>query len=295
MNITLKSEGYQITVNTIGAELKSFQAPSGKEFIWNADPAYWMRSSPLLFPSIGNVRDNKTIINGTEYPMPKHGFCRDMEFTVVSSGKAHATFSLASNEDTLKYYPYHFELLLSYELNGNKIKVVYEVCNKSEEIMYYHIGAHPGFMCPLEVGETLEDYVLQLDQKEHISSIVYDLQKLCFQSSKAGITLEDSSLLPLSAELFDQDAIYFRHTGSHGVSLLNPVTKKGNHMAYPDFSSIAFWTPAGGNAPFLCLEPWNGAAIFDDEDDVFSHKRDIQSLKPNEAAFYKLEISLLGY
>lgn len=295
MNITLFSEGYQITINSMGAELKSFQDPSCKEFIWNSDPAHWMRSSPLLFPSIGNVRNNKTRINGTEYEMPKHGFCRDLEFHVQAHGSNYATFSLSSNEVTLQSYPYEFELFLSYELHGNKLKMTYQVLNKSEDTMYYHIGAHPGFMCPLEAGETLEDYVLKFDQEEDTKSIVYDLKNLCFSSSKTFIELDHSSLIPLSAEMFDEDALYFRHTKSHGVSLMNPLTQKGIHLAYPGFSSIAFWTPIGGKAPFLCLEPWNGAAIFEDEDDVFCHKRDIQALKQNECSSYQLEISLLGY
>lgn len=295
MNITLISDGYQIIVNSVGAELKSFQDPSGKEFIWNSDPAYWMRSSPLLFPSIGNVRNNKTIIKGSEYQMPKHGFCKDMEFEILSKGKNYATFALVSNEETLNSYPYHFVLLLSYELRKNKIRMTYQVFNKSEEEMYYHIGAHPGFMCPLEAGEGLEDYILQFEQEEQIDSTVYDIPNLCFRSSDSYIHLDKSSLLPLSAELFDHDAIYFRHTNSHAVSLIHQDTKKGIHLAYPDFSSIAFWTPAGGKAPFLCLEPWNGAAIFDDEDDIFCHKRDIQTLEPNECSTYQIEISLLGY
>ncbi len=295
MNITLVSNEYQIIINTVGAELKSFQNPSGKEFIWNSDPVHWMRSSPLLFPSIGNVRHNKTIINGSTYQMAKHGFCKDMEFKLLSNGSNYATFALEANEETLKSYPYYFKLLLTYELHGNKIRMTYQVFNQSEDTMYYHIGAHPGFMCPLEAGEALEDYVLEFEKKENIKSTVYDIHNQCFLTSEGYLCLDNSSLLPLSVEMFDHDAIYFRHTNSRAVSLINPITRKGIHLAYPDFSSIAFWTPVGGQSPFLCLEPWNGAAIFDDEDDNFCHKRDIQTLKHNECSTYQLEISLLGY
>lgn len=295
MNITLTSEGYKIIISTVGAELKSFQDPTGKEFIWNSDPDYWMRSSPLLFPTIGNVRSNKTMIDGVEYPMPKHGFCKDMQFSLLPGGKNYATFVLIANEETLKCYPYRFELWLSYELHKNKLRLIYQVYNKSEKPMYYHLGAHPGFMCPLEKGEALKDYVLRFDKKETIKSIPYDVSNLCFLSSKGVISMENSSLLPLTPEMFAQDAVYFRHTNSRAVSLIHKATEKGIHLSYPDFSSIAIWTPPGGKAPFLCLEPWNGAAIFDDEDDIFCHKRDIQVLGPYEAASYLLEISLLGY
>lgn len=139
------------------------------------------------------------------------------------------------------------------------------------------------------------DYVLEFDKKENISSYVYDCENQCFQSSKTYIKLEGSNLLPLSSNMFDNDAIYLRHTASRGVSLINPKTHKGIHVDYPGFSSLAVWTKAGGKAPFVCLETWNGSAIFDDEDDIFCHKRDIEALKPHECTSYGLEISLLGY
>ena len=295
MRITLASENYQATIDTFGAELKSFRNPSGKEFIWTSDPAFWMRSSPLLFPTIGNVRNNKTIINGSEYSMPKHGFCKDSDFTVLSQSETQVTFSLTDSAETLKMYPFHFELRLSYELSGNKILMTYEVFNKDTSDMYYHIGAHPGFMCPLEEGEVLSDYVLEFSKEEQLVSTVYDLENLCFNKDKTTTFAQKATVLPLNASMFDQDAVYFPHTASHGVSLKNPSTGKGVYMDYSGFKSIAFWTPIGGNAPFLCLEPWNGAAIFEDEDDIFAHKRDIEVLAPSKDATYKLEISLLGY
>ena len=295
MKITLTSENYQVTLDSFGAELKSFRDPSGKEFIWNSDPTYWMRSSPLLFPTIGNVRNNKTIINGTEYTMPKHGFCKESDFDVLSQSETQVTFSLTDSKDTLKMYPFHFELRLNYVLSGNKLLMTYDVFNKDASDMYYHIGAHPGFMCPLEEGEVLSDYVLEFSKEERLVSTVYDLENLCFSKNKTTTFAEKGKVLPLNASMFDQDVVYFPHTASRSVSLKNPSTGKGISMDYSGFKSIAFWTPVGGKAPFLCLEPWNGAAIFDDEDDIFSHKRDIEVLAPSKNASYILEISLLGY
>lgn len=293
MMITLFSENYQVRVNSLGAELKSFKDPSGREFIWISDPAHWMRSSPLLFPTIGNVRNNKTIIEGTEYEMPKHGFCKDSEFRILSQKDDEVTFCLASDENTLKQYPYAFELHLTYHLCKNHLQMTYQVFNKDSRLMYYHIGAHPGFMCPLEEGEALTDYVLEFEKEENLISTVYDLENLCFSSNNHRVFRECGNVIPLTAEMFDNDAVYFEHTKSHQVKLVNPATGKGVKMDYPDFKSIAFWTPVGGNAPFVCLEPWNGAGIFDDEDDIFSHKRDICTLEPEKEAVYELGIELL--
>lgn len=293
MIIKLFSEGYEVALNTLGAELNSYRNPQGKEFVWNSDPKHWLRSSPLLFPTIGNVRDGRTIIEGTEYEMPKHGFCKESEFEVLSQKEDEVTFLLAASDNTRKHYPYEFELRLTYKLCGSHLHMTYQVLNKDSRLLYYHIGAHPGFMCPAEAGEVLTDYVLEFEHEERLEATVYDLQNMCFSSTNRRLFAEKGRVLPLTVEMFDNDAVLFAHTNSHAVTLMNPGTGRGVRMAYPDFASIAFWTPAGGKAPFVCLEPWNGAAIYDDEDNIFAHKRDILTLDPGKEAVYHLEISLL--
>ena len=117
MQIKLQSDDYHVLLNTLGAELNSYSSPTGKEYIWNSDPAYWLRSSPLLFPTIGNVRNGETVIKDHIYPMPKHGFCKESEFEVTEQTENSVTFLLKANEETQKHYPYDFELRLSYHLN----------------------------------------------------------------------------------------------------------------------------------------------------------------------------------
>ena len=293
MQITLHSNGYEILVNTMGAELKSFKDPSGKEYVWNSDPAYWMRSSPLLFPTIGNLRDGRTTMKGQVYSLVKHGFCKDSEFEVAEQTADSVTFLLRANEETLKSYPYQFELFLSYHLNGNKLSMDYRVVNNDRDEMFYHIGAHPGFMLPVSGSESLTDCILEFEKEENFVSYEYDLDNLEFNADKKAVQKADGKVLPLTVPMFDHDAVFFEHTNSHRVSFRNARTRKGVSMYYPDFESIAFWTPAGGNAPFLCLEPWNGSAIFHQDDDVFAHKRGILSLKPGEERNYHLDITLL--
>ena len=62
-------------------------------------------------------------------------------------------------------------------------------------------------------------------------------------------------------------------------------------MYYPDFESLAIWTPIGGKASFLCLEPWNGSAIFHQDDDVFAHKHSILTLEPGKEKHIILRFS----
>jgi len=295
MLVTLHSEHYEVTINSLGAELKSFRTPDGKEFIWNSDPTFWMRSSPLLFPTIGNVRNNVTKFRGRTYSMPKHGFCKDSEFKVTSQSESHATFTLKTSEETLASYPFLFELCLTYRLTGHTLNMTYSVTNEDEEELPYHIGAHPGFLCPLESGESLSDYQLVFEKEETLLAVPYDLEQLCFSATKQVSFGGPGSVLPLTPEMFDNDAVYFPHVNSRCVKLVHHSLNHGIEVAYPDFCSIAFWTPIGGKAPFLCIEPWNGSAIFEDEDDEFVGKRDVEFLAPGKSKDYHLQISLLGY
>lgn len=294
MLLTLKDQGYTVQIETVGAELKSYQNETGKEFIWNSDPAFWSRSSPLLFPSIGNLRNNKTIINGREYEIPKHGFVRDMDMEYQKEGDNKVTFFCQYNEDTLKCYPFRFRFSQTYELNGPRLCTTYLVTNEDNQDMYYHLGAHPGFMCPLEEGESFSDYILKFPYKETCDSPVYDLQNLQFDPVNTKRYLENCDTINLKYSLFNMDALVFPHMKSRSVQLINPSTGKGVQVDYPDFTTIAFWTPSDVEAPFLCVEPWNGAAIFADEDDNFVNKRDIQILKEGESKSYQLDICILS-
>ena len=293
MELILHSKNYSVTVNSMGAELKSFCSNNEKEYIWNSNPEFWVRSSPLLFPTIGNVRDNQTTFNEQTYPMPKHGFCKDSEFSLTNHTDNTATFHLKASEETKKSYPFDFELELTYELEGNTLRMTYVVTNNGTVEMPYHLGAHPGFMCPLNTGESLSDYQLVFEKEEEFSAIPYDLENLCFSSQKHVSHKNNGNILPLFAEMFDNDAVFFPHTNSRSVKLVHHILGHGVKVDYPGFHSIAFWTPIGGNAPFLCIEPWNGAAIYDDEDDNFLHKRDVEILPAGEKKKYKLVITLL--
>ncbi len=293
MLLTVKNQGYTATIETLGAELKSYKNEAGKEFVWDSNPDFWPRSSPLLFPSIGNLRNGKTIINGKEYEMPKHGFVRDIDMEYETMAENKITFSCCYNDETLKCYPFRFRFQQTYELDGPTLHISYAISNDDDKDMYYHLGAHPGFMCPLEEGENFSDYVLEFPFEETCDSPVYDLEHMQFNPNNTRRYLDHSNTVKLDYSLFDIDAIVFPHLQSKSVKLVNPATGKGIQMDYPDFATIAFWTPSDVQAPFLCMEPWNGAAIFADEDNEFIHKRDIQTLKAGESKTYQLAIRLL--
>ena len=293
MLITIRDNHCTATIDSIGAQLISFQNSAGKEFIWQRDPDIWPRCSPLLFPAVGNSRGGRTMFEGGWYDMPKHGFCKESDFEVIARSDSDVTFRLKSNNMTKQHYPYDFSLSLTYQLNDGVLSMTYQVENLQDSEICYCIGAHPGFICPMEEGASFEDYQLEFAQEENTASIVYDLENMQFNTDKHMIVLENTKILPLRYELFSQDAVYFNEISSRKVSLIHKQSRKGVQVSYPGFSSIAFWTPDGKRAPFLCIEPWNGSAVRSDEDDEFTHKHGIQVLKAWEKKSHQMEINIL--
>lgn len=294
MVITIKNEQVNASIDSMGAQLISFQDAAGKEYIWQRDPKIWPRCSPLLFPVVGNCRDNRTLFDGAWYEMPKHGFCKESDFAVSAQSADSVTFTLSDNDYTRQFYPFAFSLSLTYRLEGEAILMDYRVENgESSRTLPYYIGAHPGFICPMNEGEHFSDYQLEFAEEEDTVSIPYDNSAMAFDPSMEGVALTQTRILPLHYPLFDDDAVYFEKIRSRKVSLVHSGTHRGVEVAYPDFESIAFWTPSHTQAPFLCVEPWNGSAIFTDEDDDFTHRHQLQTLEPHQSRSYHLQIRLV--
>lgn len=290
MIVTLKNQTMTAQIDSIGAQLISLKSISGTEYIWQRDPAHWKSCSQLLFPTIGNCRDGKYTLNGQTYTIPKHGFCRNADFTVSVSSDKEASFTLTDSPETRSCYPFAFQLKLTYILMDDGIQIHYTVTNPGTETIYYQLGAHPGFNCPFQAGEKFEDYVLEFEQEETSGYHSYDLKRMEFDMNSYTPILDHTSVLPLTYELFANDAIFFTDLHSKKVVLKNPVTSCGVEVSFPDFATVAFWTAAATKAPFLCVEPWNGSAIRSDEDDNFLNRHYLQKMESGEKRTYLLEI-----
>ena len=216
-----------------------------------------------------------------------------MNFSVSDQTESSVTFCLSYNEETLSCYPYKFRLSITYTISEGILYILYQTENLQDKPMPFCLGAHPGFCCPVNNEECFEDYQLVFDQEEYTNSMVYDLSSLEFDPDKKGIFLKNTQILPLSYDLFQNDAIFFERIRSRKVSLIHKTTKRGVMVNYPDFESIAFWTSVHPKAPFLCIEPWNGSAIRKDEDDEFLNKHGIQILNSHQTAEYLLQIQIV--
>ena len=247
--ITLQKGRTKVTINELGAEMKSFTV-DGVDYIWTGNPDVWARSAPNIFPMTGGFRDDKYILNGKEYVMPKHGFALNSIFEVESQSDTEAVFVLRENEDTLKVWPYAFEYRVCYKLDDEKISVDYKVTNKNDNTMYFSVGSHDGFATP----EGIEEYDIVFAEKETLDS--YTLFGNLIGEDKTRI-IENSDTLSLKYDYFAVDALVFKDVKSDVLKLVNRKTGRGIELQFPNFPVLMVWTKPG--AGYVCIEPWFGA------------------------------------
>ena len=270
MIAAISNEYITAKINTLGAELVSLTGHDEVEYLWTGNPDFWNGQAPILFPTVGRLKDKKAVIGGAEYAMGVHGFARKSEFTLISNTRDEAVFSLKSGEETKKMYPYDFELLVTYALNGLTLETRMEVTNLSNADMLYGIGGHPGFNVPLYSGEVFEDYQLVFGKKETIDAPAFTAEEEIDFGSRTRV-MTGSNILPLSYDLFASDAIILDKPASTEVAVVHKTGGHGVKMEFSDFPCIAFWTKK--DAPYVCLEPWHGIGVCTGETADFAAKR----------------------
>ena len=290
MQTELKNGGASAVISDKGAELRSLRL-SGREIMWRADPLYWGKSSPVLFPMIGNLRNGKTLIGGKEYRITKHGFARDNVFSAEILSDNSAVFSFTSDEKTKESFPFDFDLKMQYTLFSDRLELVYKVTNKSDTEMPYCIGAHPAFACPFEEGEEFTDYKLVFEKNETVKSPVMNLETRMWGDNNRIERLCDSREFELKYPLFDNDCVYFDTIKSKNVRLISKKSGNCVSLSWEGFETLGVWTPDHKDAPFVCIEPWCGCDDYDTDDSIFERKRGIQKAAPKETKEYKIIIS----
>ena len=265
MNITIKNDFASVTCQTYGAELLSYRMASGKEYMWQKNPDYWAKCSPVLFPYVGPVPETVTI-HGKAWNIPRHGFVKDKEFEVKEQGEDYVVLMTKADESTRAVYPYDFIFTVTFRLNKESLDVIYGVSNQGKEEMPFLVGGHPGFFCPMEEGEKFEEYLLHFED-------------------------EDKEDVHLNYPMFDNDAIFFEDFKQHTAKLIHQDTKKGLRFDFPDYLSAAFWTPIKKEAPFLCFEPWCAGTLDQVPNTNMLEKKYVQYLPAETAKDYRFSVT----
>lgn len=263
---TLKNNQLEITVNSHGAELVSLRdVKTQTEYMWEGSPSIWGRVSPVLFPFVGGLKNKEYTYNHKKYPMTQHGFARDMEFELTLRNDNSLWLRLKSNEMTLAKYPFDFCLEIGYELQERDIKVLWKVTNPADTKLYFSIGGHPGFVCPLHEQEKLTDCYIGFENAASITSSVIDTNAGLLSSVKKTYSL-DSGLLAITPGLFDQDALVIEHNQVQQVSLLSADKTPYLSVSF-DAPLFGVWSMPHKQAPYICIEPWYGRCDSVDFDD----------------------------
>ncbi len=256
MEHVIENEKLKVSIADHGAEIRSvIQKSDGKEIMWQADPAYWGRTSPVLFPLVGNYYEKKSVYNGKTYEMGQHGFARDMDFSVIEEKPGEIAFILKDDASSHEKYPFAFELIIRYVLADNTIKVGWTVNNINDSTMYFSIGAHPAFNCNLN-GSGLRFEKAKSPCSSITANVISQDGSGCL-SNETDIYELESGMLMLSDGLFGKDALIIEDEQADRVTL---VDEKGNDVVTVTCPTSLFgvWSPVGKHAPFVCIEPWYG-------------------------------------
>lgn len=283
MITTITNSNLTAQINHYGAELFSLKNKENKEFMWNGNPTFWGKHSPILFPIIGTLKNNSYLYNGNEYQLTRHGFARDMIFDIVNKSQNSVTFSLHSTEESRKMYPFDFELHIIYTLTENSLDVEYKVINNGNSPMPFSIGAHPAF----SLDGNFEKYSLEFEKEENLEC--YLLKNDLISNTQKQLELENKKLA-LDYDLFKNDALIFKTLKSKTLTILEK-SKPILRVDFEGFPSLGIWTKV--DAPFLCIEPWYGYSDTEEQFGNLFKKEGIQIITENEIFTSKFSIEIL--
>lgn len=251
MIYTIRNDRLTVSVNQKGAELISAKSLDGKEYLWQADKRYWGRHAPILFPVCGRLLNSEYTLKGKKYEMGSHGFARDCEFEPVEIHEDSLTLVLKENEHTASVYPFEFELIVNYSLDGSTVIMKITVKNNSNEIMPYMLGWHPGF----SIEGVVDNYTVTFENGDNVKRH-YMQPSLFVDPNAVDHPLPDGVFRLSEKEIYGEDTVIFKNVGRESLLSLNGKPKlrlrQGENLPF-----YAIWKAAYSEAEYICLEPWS--------------------------------------
>lgn len=285
-SILIENEVLKATILRKGAECGSLKLKSvDREYIWQANPAFWNRHAPILFPTVGKSNQGRIRWKQKEYSMPQHGFARDCQWEIVEVYTDLLTCVLDSATITPELYPFPFRLFSTYRLEQNTLIHELKVLNNGSEIAWYTLGTHPAFLLP---NSNLNEYVLNFELDEDFSRIL--LKDGLISNQKQ--TLSSIRSIPLHSDSFMDDAWVFNGLQSKWVELIHIHSDFKLKVDYSDFPQLGIWTKSA-DAGFICIEPWQGIAdLFDFNGDI-SQRTGAFAIEAGESRTWKYSVTIL--
>ena len=283
MLYTIENEFISVSVKKAGAELSSLKSKeTGIEYLWQGNPDVWYGQSPILFPIVGTVLDNKYRVDGKEYELFRHGIARKRDFELKEQGDGVLVLTQSWSEDTLKVYPYRYILDVEFRIEGKKLTVTHTVKNDDDKTIYFSIGAHPGFNC--KIGDWLE-----FEENETLVCEKIDTDSIL--NGKHYPTLTDSRRFDITADVFVDDAHILSGMKSDTVYLKSDFRPQVVKFNFGKVPFLGLWAKPG--AEYVCIEPWYGLNDSREKKDDFSQKRGIQKIETDEEFVFPFSAEII--
>lgn len=286
MPIKLSNASLEARISSLGAELVELKDEAGRDLLSDGDPAFWTGRSPLLFPIVGKLPDDRYEIDGTPYELKQHGFARASLFEVVDATERSCRFRLSANEETLKLYPFPFKLDVGYSIDGATLTIEATICNAGDKAMPASFGFHPALRWPLPYGSSREEHEIHFEHEEPAP-----LRTL--SDGLIGIGERPSPVegkrLRLHDDLFRDGALVFDRPASRKVRYGVPG-ERSITVTFPGLPHLGIWTKPG--AGFVCIEPWQGYATPVDFEGGFAEKPGMVSIPPGETRSFAMQITV---
>ena len=277
----LENSRVKIEVSTIGAELQSlYSKETALEYLWQLGYETWPHHSMLLFPNPGRIAGDRTIIDGKVYPATMHGFANDMEFEVLESDEKHLLLQICQNELTKKSFPYDFRLQVEFSLEEEVVVQKFRVINDDDRTVYFSLGAHPGFYCPIAIDETGDDYVMAFDSAQNVNLLeLQDGTRLL--TGKRIPYLVGEKDIPLSDHFFDNGPLLLDGIDAKTITMKSKRSGRFVELGIEGFPYMCLWG-VGSKMSIMCIEPWCGTSDLADTDHVWETKLGIESVAVGE-------------
>lgn len=137
---TIENSLLQVSVDENGARLVNLANQHDKfDYLKNSDK---QEKVAVAFPAIDQEKN----------------WALDLPWTVVDKGDSRVSLTLIDTEESYRSFPYHFEVVLTYALEGNQLNVSFYLKNNSHKEMPFSLG----LLIPVLKGWQLDKGINQL-------------------------------------------------------------------------------------------------------------------------------------
>ena len=274
----LENEKIRIRVCSVGAELQSvYSKELEMEYIWQPGTETFAHHTMLLFPNPGRIAHDRIIVGGKVYPAMMHGFANDMDFRLVEQSENKVLLELAATDYTRRYFPYEFRFQVAFSLDGDKVLQNFYVINDDSKPVYYCLGAHPGFYCPIVLGESGDDYSLEFDIPQQLNQMELEAHTRLLTGNEIPVLVNETEI-PLDEHFFDNGPRLYGNMKANTLTLRSKCSGRFMELGIEGFDNLCLWG-AAGKMSVICIEPWCGTSDRTDTDHVWDTKPGIRRVE----------------